>query len=296
METKVNGNAMAIFHSTTKIIGRSSGRSSVAAAAYRSGEKLYNDRDGLTHDYTKRKDIVYSEIMLPDKAPQEFSDRETLWNAVEHGEKRKDAQTAREIELALPREFEHREQIDILMEYIKHNFVDNGMIADYSIHSGHEHDRDKEYTENDKDIVPNNPHAHIMLTMRRVSEDGFDSKKELDWNKRQNITQWRENWADICNRGFERKGLDTRIDHRSNAERGLELEPTVHLGKTANTLEKQGMNTERGDINRAIERRNNMIQTRTSEQHKSSKDITPYDEWRKKQKTEELEREISRSR
>ena len=269
---------MAIYHSTTKIIGRTSGRSPVSAAAYRAGQCLYNERDGLTHDYTLRDDILYSDILLPAYAPPEYQDRYTLWNAVEFSEKRKDAQTAREIELALPNELTHTEHVDLLNNYVRDNFVNNGMIADFSIHSGHKHnkrDKDDILSIHDKDIKPDNPHAHIMLTMRPFNEDGTWGAKSTteytigkngkrksrkidttDWNKRETLMKWRGDWADRCNSEFERKGLDERIDHRTYAEQGKDQEPTKHIGVTASAMEKKGIPTERGDENRKIAERN----------------------------------------
>lgn len=179
---------MAIFHSTTKIISRSKGRSAVGSAAYRAGELIYNIRDNRTHNFTSKKGIVYKEIILPPQAPETFSDRSILWNAVESVEKRKDAQTAREIELALPRELDLNEQAALLQEYIRTNFVNIGMCADLAIH----------------DKKDGNPHAHIMLTMRSVTVEGF-GKKARGWNDRQNVLKWRREWASLCNEKLKKK-------------------------------------------------------------------------------------------
>ena len=148
--------AIAIFHCSVKIIKRSTGRSSVAAAAYRSGEKLTNEWDGTTHDYTRKGGIVHTEIMLPAHAPPEFSDRSTLWNSVEEIEKSATAQLAREIEIALPVELPPADQLALVRAYVKDNFVDAGMCADFAIH----------------DKGDGNPHAHIMLTIRPLKPDG----------------------------------------------------------------------------------------------------------------------------
>ena len=147
---------MAIYHCNCKIIGRSGGRSAVGAAAYRSGEKITNDYDGITHDYTNKGGVVYAEIMLPENAPQEWQDRATLWNEVERAEKDSRAQLAREYEVALPRELSREEQIQLVRGFVQENFVKNGMCADIAIH-------DKE---------DGNPHAHILLTMRPIDEKG----------------------------------------------------------------------------------------------------------------------------
>lgn len=257
---------MAIYHHSVKIIGRSSGRSSVGAAAYRSGEKIHNEYDGVTHDYThrnsvasaayrsgenlysekdgnahdfsKKRGIVYSEIMLPDNAPREFSNRATLWNEVEKSEKRRDAQTAREVEISLPKELSLEQQIELTQEYVKENFVDKGMIADFSIHhAGHEHSQTDKFK--DEAISPYNPHAHIMLTMRDVSESGFSKKKNRDWNKKSHLTEWRENWADIANKHLERYGFDERIDHRTLAEQGIDREPMKYMGLNYKYIKEQ---------------------------------------------------------
>ena len=244
---------MAIFYMDVKIIGRSSGRSATGAAAYRSGEKLqsvahasYQSGEKLqgksgkiTHDYRKKKGVVHSEILLPDNAPEEYRDRQTLWNTVELNEKRKDAQLAREIIFALPREFDLPEQIQVMREYVQENFVSKGMIADFALH----------------DTGEGNPHAHIMLTMRNVSRNGF-GYKNTDWNKKDFLLSYRKAWTHIINNALKRKGLDIRIDHRSYKEQGLDRLSTIHLGHEAAALEKKGIATQRGDYNREIKRRN----------------------------------------
>jgi len=208
---------MAIYHCSVKIIGRSSGRSSVAAAAYRAGEKITNQRDGQTHDYTRKGGVVHTDIMLPPHAPETYRDRDTLWNNVEQGEHRGDAQTAREVEVALPIEFSLQENIQVVREYINDNFVSHGMCADYSIHN--------------TNSATINPHAHILLTMRDVSLNGFE-KKNRDWNDKPRLESWRENWANVCNAKLKSKGISERIDHRSLEDQGLERTPTIHVGRS----------------------------------------------------------------
>jgi len=143
-------------HIPVSIIKRSAGRSAVAAAAYRSGTKLTNEWDGMTHDYTRKGGIVHAEIMLPAYAPPEFADRSILWNSVEQIEKTRDSQLAREIEAALPRELSGEQQLALVRAYVKDNFVDKGMCADFAIH----------------DKGTGNPHVHIMLTLRPLKENG----------------------------------------------------------------------------------------------------------------------------
>ena len=252
---------MAIYHLHVDVVSRSTGRSAVAAAAYRAGEKLKNERDGVTHDYsprssmsaaayqsgehlgeadfTHKRGVIYTEIILPNNAPKEYADRSTLWNAVETVEKRRDAQTAREIDVALPIELNRPEQIKLLQDYISENFTKHGMIADFAIH----------------DKNDGNPHAHILLTTREVSEAGF-GKKNREWNKPEYLLKWRENWAKTCNREFERLGLDERIDHRTLEAQGVDREPTIHVGVEGYALEKKGIVTERMRRNRAIIERN----------------------------------------
>jgi heme oxygenase len=220
---------VAIYHLHAQIIKRSSGRSAVAAAAYRAGEKIHNERDGITHDYTRKTGVVHSEIMLPDHAPQEYSERSVLWNAVEKAEKRCDSQTAREFDIALPNEFDRQEQIELVREYVQENFVDKGMCADIAIH----------------DKSDGNPHAHIMLTTREISESGFGGKNR-EWNKREQLESWRENWANVCNEHFQAKGIDERIDHRTLEAQGIDREPTIH----------EGLNPEAKKQNQEIMRRN----------------------------------------
>ena len=147
---------MSIYHCSIKIISRASGRSAVASAAYRSGEKLLNDETGIVHDFTAKGGVVMSEILLPEHAPLKYQDRQTLWNEVQKTEKRSDAQLAREVEVAFPTEMSRDQQIECVRAYIQENFVSNGMIADWSLH----------------DKGDGNPHAHIMLTVR-----GFDEQE-----------------------------------------------------------------------------------------------------------------------
>lgn len=231
-------NVLAIYHCTVKTISRGQGRSAVGAAAYRAGEKLYNSYDGITHDYTKKGGVEYSQIILPNNAPVEYEDRETLWNAVEHAEKRINSRTAREIEVALPAELTRENQIKLIQEYARTNFMQKGMCVDFSIH----------------DKGDGNPHAHIMITTREVTQEGFTSKNR-EWDKKESLETWRENWAIECNKSLEKYGFEKRIDHRSYKDQGIDKEPTIHLGK-AHRLEKRGINSERGNLNREIQELN----------------------------------------
>lgn len=178
---------MAIFHLSVKVISRASGRSAVAAAAYRSADRLHDDRLGRDHDFTNKSGVVHSEVLLPENAPDEWHDRERLWNAVESFEKRKDAQLAREVEFAIPREMNQQQGIELARDFVQAEFVDRGMIADLNVHW---------------DIGADGlakPHAHVMLTMREIvvgedGEVGFGAKAR-DWNRTEMVEQWRERWA-----------------------------------------------------------------------------------------------------
>lgn len=261
---------IAIYHWNIGIVSRGKGKSAVAAAAYRSGEKLTNEWDGMTHDYTRKGGVVHTEIMLPPHAPPSFSDRSTLWNSVELYEKAGNAQLAREIDAALPIELSREEQIRLVREYCSSQFVSRGMCVDFVIH----------------DTDSGNPHCHIMLTMRPLDERGAwaaKSKKEYDldengerirlpsgrykthkidltgWNDKDNTLLWRKAWADYTNDFLERNGSPERIDHRSNAERGIDEIPTVHMGVAACQMEKKGIATEKGELNRSIQKANRLI-------------------------------------
>ena len=264
------GDTIAIYHCIIKIVSRGKGKSAVAAAAYRSGEKLTNEWDGLTHDYTKKGGVVHSEILLPAHAPPAFSDRSTLWNSVELSEKSNNAQLAREVEIALPVELSREEQTRLVRDYCSSQFVSKGMVADFNLH----------------DTGGGNPHAHILLTMRPLDEKGAwlpKSKKEyvldengekirlpsgryktrkvdlMDWNNRENAEVWRRAWADLANEFLAQNNRPERIDHRSYERQGIDQIPTVHVGVSATQMEKKGIVTERGELNRNIKAANRIL-------------------------------------
>jgi len=253
-----------------EIVSRGKGKSAVAAAAYRAGEKITNDYDGITHDYTRKGGVVHTEILLPDNAPEEYSDRAILWNAVEKIEKAKNSQLAREIELALPAELTKEQNISLVRDYIKVNFVSWGMCADICIH----------------DKNDGNPHAHVLLTMRpfeQSGEWGAKSRKEyvldengeriklksgefktykinaVDWNEQTKAEEWRATWAQSVNAVLEKRGHTERVDHRSFERQGVEQIPTVHMGVAATQMEQRGIITERGNMNREISRLNQIL-------------------------------------
>ena len=230
---------MAIYHFSATVIGRSAGRSSVASAAYRAGEKLTNEREDITHDYTNKDGVISSHILAPENAPDWVHDRNQLWNKVEAVERRKDAQLAREITVALPCEIDMLEREELLISFVKENFVSKGMIADVAMHMP------------DKGGDNRNYHAHIMLTTRDITPDGFD-KKNRTWNDKALLQEWRDNWEKSINNYLERKNIDERVSAKTLAEQGIDRIPTKHIGVTAVQMERKGIRTERGDLHRAI--------------------------------------------
>ena len=272
---------MAIFHCNIQIIGRSSGKTATAAAAYRSGTKIVDDEFGKTHDYTRKGGVAFSEILLCANAPSKYSDRQILWNEVQKIEKQKNAQLCREIEVALPIEFSRNEQIEVVREYIKKNFTDKGMIADWSLH----------------DKLDGNPHAHILLTMRPLKPNGeWGAKRKdsyvlddsgnripvidpktgkqkigargkkmwerisvslTDWNDQTKAEEWRKSWADICNEHL--KGQD-HIDHRSYARQGKKQLPTIHEGYVARKIAKSGRHSNIISYNQQVRQHNALEQ------------------------------------
>jgi hypothetical protein len=256
---------MAIYHFSLDSVSRGRGRSSLGASAYRSGEKLHSEYDGLTHDYTKKSGILHTAILLPEFAPAEYSDRQTLWNAVEKSEKRCDARTAREFEIALPRELSTDEQIKLVNDYVNAQLISRGLCVDVAIHSGHQHSKKESGIDDVSDLAihKSNPHAHILFNTRPIDEAGdFSRKKDRGLDDRKNLFKWREEWANAQNKEFERKGLDVRVSHESHEKRGLEAEPTLHMGHKNTALERRGVRTERGNQNRAITERNKAREAR----------------------------------
>ena len=306
---------MAIYHLEAKVVGRGAGRSAVAASAYLSCSRLYNDYDGVQHDYTRKQGLVWQRVFLPEYAPQEWQDREKLWNAVEEVETAKDSRLAREFAVALPIELSREQQTELLQDFIREQFVADGMCADAAIH----------------DTDGHNPHAHILLTVRPLDgqghwqyktekeylcvrngeEKGFtaaefksaqndgwekqypykvDKKKVYmtpsaaeaqglvradkhpkstrygrqnpiseRWNSEEQLLVWRAAWADVTNRYLEHAGREERIDHRSNAARGLDEIPTIHEGAAAQALERRGIISARCELNRQIKADNTLL-------------------------------------
>jgi len=229
-----------------------------AAAAYIAGETIAGRKSGKTHNYAKKKGVVYTEVFLPTHAPRQFGDRQMLWNTVEYEEKREDSQLARVFVGALPRELNREEQIDVVREYMLTNFVANGMIADAAIHY--------------PDSGNKNPHVHAMLSMREVKEDGFGNK-ERSWNNRQLLCSWREQWANVQNKALAAKGYDLEkdgVDHRSYEEQGSGLKAQIHEGKEATQLRRKGFFTEVAKYNEDVKAYNMAYTTEIEKQVKEA--------------------------
>lgn len=257
-------------HFDVKIIQRSKRQSAVASAAYQSGERLFSEYDQKQKYYSHKSEIVHTEIMLPPHAPPEYADRNTLWNAAEAIEKQWNSQLARRFVLAIPRELPPEQYADLIRDYCREFFVSKGMIADFAIH----------------DKGDGNPHAHILLTMRAMDETGkwlpksrkvydldengerirlasgrWKSHKEdtVDWNEQYHAEEWRHGWEIVQNKYLELAGSPERIDMRSYERQGLDIIPTVHMGTAVSALERKGIATNIGNLNRDIKAANRMM-------------------------------------
>jgi len=266
---------MALFHFTVTQTKRSKGQSAIASAAYRSGEKLYSEYYGEYSDYTRKRGVICSDILLPPHAPKEYADRQTLWNAVEKAERGKNAQLAYSFEISLQNEFSLEENIALAREFLFREFVSRGMTVDVSFH-------EKEC----EDGGTPNPHFHFLCPIRPMEQDGtwgikqrreyvldeegnrirdangkyvFNAVPTTDWGSPETLEHWREAWAEMCNAKFAKKGLDVRIDHRSYERQGVDLLPTIHEGATVRAMEKKGIRTEKGEFNRWIKATNAVI-------------------------------------
>ena len=265
---------MALYHFHVEQIKRSAGQSAIAAAAYRAGEKLYSEYYGETNDFTRKGGVLHTEILLPPNAPQSYSDRQTLWNAVEKAEKNKKAQLAYSFDIALQNELTMDENIALARRFVQEHFVAKGMIADLAVH------------EPDKENGIPNPHFHVMTTMRPLNPDGtwgnkqrreyaldengerirdekgeyvFNAVHTTNWHEPETLERWRDAWCRMVNTEFERKGITARIDHRSYEAQGIEKIPTVHEGPLVQNMEQRGVRTQKGDLNRWIKATNRLI-------------------------------------
>ena len=261
-------------HFNISITQRSRGQSAVAGAAYQSGDRLFSEYDQKYKDYSRKSGVIYTEIMLPSNAPPEFADRETLWNAAEEIEKQWNSQLARRLVLALPREVPAAQYPQMVRDYCNEYFVSKGMCCDVAIH--------------DPDPPGHNPHCHIMLTMRALGENGkwlpksrkvydLDENGErirlpsgnwkchkestVDWNEQYHCDEWRQGWQDIQNHYLELAGSPERVDLRSYERQGLDTVPTVHMGPAVTQMERRGIATNIGNLNRDINAANNLLRT-----------------------------------
>ena len=257
-------------HFKITIVKRSQGQSAVAGAAYQSGERLFSEYDQKTKFYNKKKELVHAEIMLPSHAPPGFADRQILWNAVEAVENQWNSQLARRIVLAFPVEVPKEQYLSMIKEFCQEQFVSKGMIADFAIH----------------DKGDGNPHAHILLTLRAMDAHGkwlpkarkvydLDENGEriqlpsgnwrchkentVDWNDQKYAEIWRHSWETITNRYLEAAGRPERVDLRSFERQGIQQIPTVHLGPAAHQMEKRGVETFLGNLNRDIQAANSLM-------------------------------------
>lgn len=267
---------MAIYHLSTKPVKRSSGRSATASAAYRAGAEITDKRTGLTHDYTKRSGVVMTECFAMQGSDKVRLDRSQLWNAAEAAENRKDGRTAREVVINLPHELNEAQRSKLVDDFAQSLAKKYDCGVDYAIHLP------------DKQGDQRNHHAHIMMTTREIDlEQGIQlgNKTPLELSNRklaelgkpktqEQITQMREAWAQMTNNHLKQYGIDASIDHRSHKERGLVAKPTIKLGWQASAMERRGIETDKGDLNREI-RADNALR------HKLTLELAGFDEAQK---------------
>jgi len=227
---------MNYFHLHLRNISRGKAVRVIRSSAYISGQRLYDAYFGERYDFSFREDVLYANLLLPQNSPAEFEDRTSFWNAVELSEKRADARTAREITVALPKELSLEQHIDIIKNFVADNFISKGLGCDIAIH----------------DKGDGNPHAHILINTREITSIGFSPIKNRELNKTHQLIIWRASYADLLNRSMERHDIQSRVSHESNFMRGIETDPTYHLGKRANRLERLGVQTYAGNKNREI--------------------------------------------
>ena len=267
---------MALYHFSVKQVSRGKGQTVVNSAAYISGQKLYNDYYGQVHDYTKKSGVMFTEILKPDYVPERLSDREILWNEVERAEKSKQAQLAYSFDIALQNELTLEENIQLAREFCQEQFVARGMIVDLAVHEGKSKDGDE----------PDNPHFHVLAPIRPFTEKGiwgnkqkreyvldeegkrikdangkyvFNAVSTTGWNDPELLKEWRKAWTVKVNDKFRECHMAARIDHRSYKEQGIDLIPTIHEGYEVRAMEKKGIKTIIGELNRAIRQFNQMF-------------------------------------
>jgi ATP-dependent exoDNAse (exonuclease V) alpha subunit len=255
---------VADYRLAAQMISRADGRNAVAAAAYRAGATLANDRNGQTYDYTRKGGVLHTEIIAPAHAPDWAQDRAQLWNAVERSETRINSQVAREIQLSLPHELTDAQRKELVTEFVRDNFVVQGMVADIAIHAPSRHGDER------------NVHAHVLLTTRAMTPDGF-AEKRREWNAKEHLYAWRENWAAAQNRHLTQAlgQKAPKVTHQSYAEQGLEKIPGHHLGPGATAMERRRERSERGDLNRASRAANECVQEARARQDTLQRQFSP---------------------
>ena len=289
---------MAIYHCTTKTVNRSSGRTAVASMAYRAGEKLTDERTGLTHDFTRKEGVVYTEILS--NLDTEL-DRSKVWNLAEKSENRKDARTAREWVIALPDELDEEQRKELAKEFAQ-SLVDRyGVIADLAIHAPSHNGSDK------------NHHAHILLTTRKAELDQdhnlvLKDKTDIELNNtkrktlgmgtsQEEIKQIRSTWANLANHALEHAGYRERIDHRSYADQGNQLQATIHEGSKVTQMRRKGIDTEISCFNDTIKQQNSQqLQNKEQQKEKTLKQgfnrvEQGFEQWKKDREAQRLEQE-----
>lgn len=261
---------MASYRFSASVIKRSTGRSVTAAAAYRAACEIACDRYGETHDYSRKGGVLHAEIMAPENTPAWMRDRAQLWNAVEAAERRKDAQLAREVQLSLPHELSDAQRLELVRSFVAEQFVARGMIADVAVHAPGRGGDDR------------NHHAHVLLTMRALTGEGF-GKKERAWNDTVLLEHWREEWAAHQNRTFDRLGIEAHVDHRSLEAQGIDREPDQHMGPVATSLHRQGKGSriaEENDRRRAAnDNRATLHQQALALQAEIERERARFEEW-----------------
>lgn len=236
---------MSNFHMEIGIISRGKGKSITRAVSYIGRTALY-DAYKEQHCRNSGRDLQFFKIFLPANAPSNYSDPQVLCNEIDKAEKRYDARTAHTFICSLPNELPLEVQIEITEEFVQKNFTDKGLCAVVAIHEG----------KNINNPSHNNPHAHIIVTTRTLGKNGFNPRKDREHDKKHYINIWREDWARIQNRAYERNGLEIRVSHESLEVQGLEREPTIHLSQRDWQKEQRGQHTIAGDKKRAIKKRN----------------------------------------
>jgi hypothetical protein len=256
---------MAIFHLTTKPVSRGKGQSVIASAAYRSGERLTDEQTGEIKHYVARQErILFEGVFAPPTAPEWARDRQQLWNHAERFENRKDSRLAREIEMALPHELTDQQREWLVKDFVREQFTRRGYAVDVAIHAP------------DKDSDERNYHAHLLITTRPLGADDFAVKKDPSQDTKTQLQEWREEWAHLANRHLERHGHAERIDHRSHAERGIEQEPTIHVGYAGMEMDARGAQSDRmGELRGILDRNDGIRMERADTREPLTADPAP---------------------